>query len=168
MRHTITATLIAVMLIVLLAIVVSGQGIWSEEKNLRVENLETWRTLDASGSTTIDDLTAIAAEAGDLTVTGAASLEPTTAISVTNGVTLTLSASFQPLTSAGTVTHTLAAPTTAGQIVTLINTSNTTINLADSGTARLSAAWAAGQYDTLTLIAPPDLAAWVEVARSNN
>ena len=162
-KHAAPAILIAALLLVTFAAVVSGQTIWESIRNLRVDNLETLRSFDAAGTATIDDLTA-----ADVSVTGWASLTPATAISVTNGATITLAAGFQPLQSAGTVTPVLAAPTAAGQVAILYNTSNTTINVADSGTVRLSAAWAAGQYDSLTLIAAPDLAAWVEIARSNN
>jgi hypothetical protein len=55
---------------------------------------------------------------------------------------------------------------TAGTIVRLVNTSNTTINMADSDNVKLSAAWAAGQYDTLTLAS--DGTYLLEMARSNN
>lgn len=167
-RRTAPAILIALILLVALAATVAGQTIWETARNLRVTNLETLTSLDSAGIATFDTLTAVTAEATDINITGAASLEPATAISVTNGATLTLASGYQPLTSAGTVTMTLAAPTVAGQIVILANTSNTTINMADSGTVRLSAAWAAGQHDTLTLIGASDLAAWAEVARSNN
>jgi hypothetical protein len=94
-------------------------------------------------------------------------LQARTAISVTNGGIITATGSYQRLTSAGTVTPTVStASRTAGDLLVLVNTSATTINIADSGTAKLSAAAALGQYDTLTLRF--DGTNWVEVARSNN
>ncbi len=186
-RRTITATTVAILLILLLAVAVNAQGIWETARNLRVNNLESLVTFRSTGSAvinaatidtgTVTDLTSSLITVDSLMATSAAmdtvvmvetTIQPGTTITATDAATITLSAAFQPLVAAGTVTPVLAAPSTAGQRVTLINTSAQTINLADSGTARLSAAWAAGQYDTLTLMAPPDLAAWVEVARSNN
>jgi len=92
---------------------------------------------------------------------------PNAAISVTNGAAFTPTGTFQPLTSFGTVTPTITeTDADAGDILVLMVTSATTINIADTGTTKLSAAWAGGQYDTLTLMAEGDN--WVEIARSNN
>jgi hypothetical protein len=90
---------------------------------------------------------------------------PRTAISVTAGSLITPTGTYQRLSSAGTVTPTMGTAT-AGDLVTLINTTATTINLADSGIAKLSAAWAGGQYDTLTLRF--DGTNWLELSRSDN
>ena len=108
----------------------------------------------------------------DLTVTddtrlgGLFSIAAEVAISVTNGGAFTPTGTYQPLTSGGTVTPTITAGAQTGRLVTLINTSATTINLADSGTLKLSAAAALGQYDVLQLIS--DGTNWIELGRSNN
>jgi hypothetical protein len=88
----------------------------------------------------------------------------TATLSVTNGLTITAN-SYQPLSSAGTVTITLAAKD-AGDIVVLENTTNTTINMTDAGNRKLTAAWAGGQFDSIVLIF--DGTNWIELARANN
>ena len=101
-------------------------------------------------------------------------LDASTVISPTNGGIITPTATLQPLSSAGTVTPTLAITNTASALYTnntlliLYNTSATTINLADSGNVNLSAAWAAAQYDTLTLRFDSTARQWIELARSDN
>lgn len=87
------------------------------------------------------------------------------ALTVTNGGTITALGTYQPLTSSGTVTATLAAGA-AGRVLVLINTANTTINIQDTGIQKLSAAAALGQYDSLVLWS--DGTNWIEIARSNN
>lgn len=95
-----------------------------------------------------------------------------TPIAVTNGAVITPTGTYQPLTSSGEVTATLTTSVsyvTAGDLLVLLNASptvTTTINIADSGTAMLSAAAALGQYDSLTLWF--DGTNWVELSRSNN
>lgn len=90
-------------------------------------------------------------------------LYPGTELTVTTA-TYTPTVTYWPIKSAAEVTLTLGAGTT-GQLLIVENVGGETINLADTGTARLSAAWAAGQYDTLSLLY---YGAWTEVARSNN
>ncbi len=54
-----------------------------------------------------------------------------------------------------------------GQEVTIINVSSNTVNFADtSGVSEIAAAFAAGQYDVITMRYISDR--WVEVSRSNN
>jgi len=95
-------------------------------------------------------------------------LTPSTAITVTNGTAITPLGAYQPLNGSGTITAATVATTsaTAGDVVALTNQTNTTINIADSGNVKLSAAAAIGQYDTLTLLFNGTY--WLEVARSNN
>lgn len=90
-------------------------------------------------------------------------LYPGTELTVTTG-TYTPTVTLWPVKSAAAVTLTLGAGT-AGQLLIVENVGGETVNLADTGTARLSAAWAGGQYDTLTLLYN---GAWTEIARSNN
>lgn len=97
---------------------------------------------------------------------------PASAISVTNGVPITATATYQPLQSAGTVTTTVsitnasAAAFTAGTRLVLINTSNTSIVIQDTGTTVLSGDITLGQYDTLELWF--DGSRWVQISTSNN
>ena len=90
-----------------------------------------------------------------------------TVISPTDGAVITPTCTYQRLSSAGEVTPTITTTgITTGTLLVLINTTNTTINLADTGTAKLSAAWAGGQYDALVLWF--DGTNWIEISRSDN
>jgi len=89
-----------------------------------------------------------------------------TALTVTDGTAFTPTGTYQPISAAGEVTPTITAGFTAGDLLVLINTSAQTINIADSGTAKLTAAFAMGQYDSLTLWS--DGTNWIEVSRANN
>ena len=104
---------------------------------------------------------------GDLIVADDLRITAQTVISPTDGGVITPTGTYQPLSSAGTVTPTIATgAATAGDTLMLVNTTATTINIADSGTAKLSAAAALGQYDTLTLLF--DGTNWLELDRSDN
>jgi len=95
-----------------------------------------------------------------------------TPIAVTDGAVITPTGTYQPLTSAGSVTATLTTSSdfvTAGDVLVLINANSTvtsTVNIVDSGTAMLTAAAALGQYDSLTLWF--DGTNWIELSRANN
>jgi hypothetical protein len=102
---------------------------------------------------------------GDVVVADDLRITPQTSITVTNGAAFTATGTYQGIIAAGEVTPTITAGT-AGDLLVLINTGTQTINIADTGTQMLSAAWAAGQYDTLTLIC--DGTNWLEVSRSGN
>jgi hypothetical protein len=127
-------------------------------------------TVSATGDAMVaDDLvvTDDASVGGDLTISGDMNLAAQTVISPTDGGVITPTGSYQRLSSAGTVTPTIATgAAAAGDVVVMVNTTATTINLADSGTAKLSAAAALGQYDTLTLLF--DGTNWIELSRSDN
>lgn len=88
-----------------------------------------------------------------------------TNLTVTNGAVFTPTGTLQGLTSAGSVTPTIAIPST-GKTLVLVNLGSNTINLADTGTLKLSAAFAMGTGDTLTLIS--DGTNLYELARSDN
>ena len=111
----------------------------------------------SAGGLTLSDGDAVIAD--DLRVTAQ------TGITVTNGAAFTPTGTYQPIQAASEVTPTIGVGT-AGDLVVLINTGTQTVNLADTGTAKLSAAWAAGQYDSLILWC--DGTNWVEISRSNN
>lgn len=93
-------------------------------------------------------------------------IDASTVISPTDGGIITPTGTFQLLSSAGTVTPTIAVNADAGTLLILTNTTDTTINIADSGTTMLSAAAALGQYDTLVLIS--DGTNWLELAVTDN
>lgn len=105
--------------------------------------------------------------AGGVNIYKSLTLHPGATISVTNGVPITPTASYQPLTSAGAVGTTLAASGfVTGTIVTLENTVNQTITITDTATTMLSGNIALGQYDTL--VVQWDGTNWVQLATSNN
>lgn len=95
-------------------------------------------------------------------------LTPSTAITVVNGTVITPLGGYQPMNGSGTITAATVATASAaiGDVVILVNRTATTINIADSGKVKLSAAAAIGQYDTLTLLYTYPY--WLEIARSNN
>jgi len=94
-------------------------------------------------------------------------LTAATAITVTNGATFTPTATYQGIQAASEVTPVVSTSGyTAGDVLVLINVGSETINLADSGTAKLSTDWAAGQDDVLALWF--DGTNWVETSSSNN
>jgi hypothetical protein len=90
-----------------------------------------------------------------------------TALTVTDGAAFSPVNTYCQITAAGTVTPTISTTGyTAGDVFWLVNSGSNTINLADSGTAKLSAAWAAGQYDVL--VVQFDGTNWIEISRSDN
>jgi hypothetical protein len=122
-------------------------------------------TVSTGGATVTDGGLTLSDD--DLVVADDLRVSAQTAITVTDGGVLTATGTYQPIQAAGEVTPTLETSTaSAGDVLTIINTSNQTINLADSGTAKLSAAFAMGQYDSLALWF--DGTNWIEISRSNN
>ena len=103
---------------------------------------------------------------GEFLIGTIANFAKASAATVTDGAAFTPTHTYQQITAAGEVTPTVTAGATAGDLLCLINSGSNTINLADSGTAVLSAAWAAGQYDVLCLIS--DGTNWIEISRSDN
>jgi hypothetical protein len=113
--------------------------------------------------------TALTLADGSLVVPDFVRLSAQTAISVTNGAVFTPTGSYQPLTSAGTVTPTLSSSTStyaAGHLLFLENQSNTSIVMVDTGNIVMAGNLTLGQRDTLTLLF--DGTRWVERARTNN
>jgi len=103
--------------------------------------------------------------AGGLTHHSGLSLAPQGTISVTEGLTLTLAGTSQPLESAGDAAFHLPS-CSPGDLLLLVNTASHTLTLSDSGQVRLAGDWVAGQHDSLTLWC--DGTNWVEVSRSDN
>lgn len=102
----------------------------------------------------------------DLTASGDLRMTKQTALTVTNGGTITPTGSYQPLTAAGAVGTDAIATGTAGDLLVLVNAGSNTITLTDTGTLKLSGDAALGQYDSITLIA--DGTNWIEVAQADN
>jgi hypothetical protein len=93
-------------------------------------------------------------------------LTPGTSITVTTDSLITPLGSYQPLTSGGTVQTASIAAGTAGDLLTLVNTTNTSIVFTDTGTLKLAGNRTLGQFDSLTLIS--DGTNWVERSFANN
>ena len=111
-----------------------------------------------AGGVTLSDSDLVVAD--DLRITAQ------TAITVTDGAAFTPTGTYQGIQAAGEVTPTITAGAPAGDLAVLINTSAQTINLADSGTLKLTAAYAMGQYDALVLWS--EGTNWIEISRANN
>jgi len=97
--------------------------------------------------------------ADDLRITGQ------TAITVTDSTAFTATGTYQAIQAAGNVTPTITAGS-AGDLLVLINTSNTTIKIQDTGTQMLTGDISLGQYDSLVLWS--DGTNWIQVATANN
>ena len=102
---------------------------------------------------------------GDITGQDGLFLIPGTAISVTDGGTITPTTAVQELTAAGNVGAALAA-CADGQVQTLVNLSNVTVTITDTGGIKLAGNAALGQYDSLTVIGSG--VTCIELARANN
>lgn len=121
-------------------------------------------TLNVDGTAT---LSADATVAEGLTVGDGLAVSAQTAISVTNNATITPTGTYQPLESADTVTASLAASGyAAGTLLTLINTSNTTIVFTDTGTLKASGNVSLGQYDAALFWF--DGTNWIQIGESDN
>lgn len=90
---------------------------------------------------------------------------PPDALTVTDGATITPTASIMELTAAGAVGAELVAAGD-GQLLILVNTSANTITISDTATIESTGDIALGQYDTLTLVGMG--VKWYEIAASNN
>ena len=177
-RYIVGATAIAAVLFVLLFSPLSAQVKqpfeWVFAKRLTVNTIA-----DIGGDTTIGGaLTGAAANfTGNMTTDGTFAADgtisgqddfyliPGTSITVTDGGTITPTTAVQELTAAGNVGAGLAA-CGDGQVLHLVNLSNVTITITDTGTTRLATNAALGQYDTLTVIG--NGVACIEAARANN
>lgn len=170
--RTATAALVAVLLSAALAATLNAQGIKQQFEHVvaRALTVQGAATLNAD-LTVADDLTvgdAVTATSLDAAtvIADVARLTPATAISVTQGLTITAAGSYQPLESAGNVSTGAITAGAAGDVLILANQANTTITISDTGTLKLSGNLALGQYDSVTLIS--DGANWIQAATSNN
>lgn len=123
--------------------------------------------LVSGGSNLVGNVTTDGTFAADGTITGQAGLTmiPGAAISVTNGGIITPTTAIQELTAAGNVGAELAT-CGDGQMLTLINLSNVTITITDTGSVKLAGNAALGQYDSLTVVGSG--VTCIETARANN
>ena len=150
-RHT--RALLTFLLLLLLCVSLSGCAVG----DTNLTNLVLSGDLTVGDDATVTD---------DLTVTGdqIAStwmrLTPQTAISVTMNGYITPTGTLQRLESAGNVGTSKLAVSTAGDILYLQNTSNTTITISDTGVLKLSSNLALGQYDGVILYC--DGTNWIE------
>lgn len=125
----------------------------------------------ASGGLTLADaLTVTSGGAslsdGDLVVADDVRVTAQISLTVTDATAFTPTGTYQNITAAGEVTPTITAGATAGDLLVLINTSAQVVNIADSGTAKLTAAAALNQFDVLVLWS--DGTNWIEVSRADN
>ena len=143
---------------------VGGSGCEWEMQSGATLDIQSGVTASISDLTVSDDLivTDDASVGGDLTASGDVRLAAQTAISVTNGATVTPTGVYQRIEAAGNVGTASIAAGTAGDLLILVNTANVTITFTDTGTLKLSGNAALGQYDTLMLLA--DGTNWIQVA----
>lgn len=104
---------------------------------------------------------------GNLTIADNLIVTAQTAISPTDGGIITATGTYQPLSSAGSVTVTIAtAGVTTGTHLILENTTATSILILNTGTAKLAGDATLGQYDSIHLRF--DGTNWIEISRSDN
>lgn len=186
MRKALGVGLVASLMLASLLVLVGFQGQrnfgWIVASKLTVQNDSTFNDSITVGDdlTTTDDVTVgddltvtdAASVGGDLTVTAGAvvgtdfNLAEQTAITVTQSGTLTPTGSYQPITAAGDLSFSAIAAGSAGDVLTVINESNTTITITDTGTTMLSGNAALGQYDSIMMLF--DGTNWIEVAQTDN
>jgi hypothetical protein len=150
---------------------------------LRVLNyIENQGALTQTGDATFGGAVAVtgatnftgnASFAGDATVTddlavgSSISAAKQTNITVTTNMTITVTGSFTGLTAAGSVaTAAISGCEANGHLTMFANMGSNTITITDTGNLKLSANWAAGQFDTLTTLG--DGSNCIEIARANN
>ncbi len=151
MRRTIFSGLIAATLLgVLLSLPVLAQ-------------ITNFDSIVASGDiTATDDITV----GDDLSVGGWINGNAAPALTITAGGTITPTGTYQRITAAAARGTSSVVGHAAGRILVLVNVGSNTITLTDTGTLKLSANAALGQYDTITL--QSDGTNWIELAKANN
>jgi hypothetical protein len=89
-----------------------------------------------------------------------------TAQTITAGGTITPTGMYHQITAAAARGTSSISGKSAGRLLVLINVGSNTITLTDTGTLKLSANAALGQYDSISLIS--DGTNWIELAKANN
>jgi hypothetical protein len=129
--------------------------VWAQTPITRIRNAII-TTLSVPGSATINETV----------LSGVTNLAAPATIAVTMNATITPLGSYQPLSSAGTVNTASITVGAAGDVLTMVNTTNTSIVFTDTGTLHLSGNLTLGQYDTVTLVS--DGTNWNQISTSNN
>ena len=144
----------------------STTGAISTDSNLTVGgNATVTGTSNLVGNTTVAGT--FAANGTSLTVAKPLWMSRQTSIAVTEGSIITPTGTFQELTAAGAVTGALSAPTAAGQLLILFNSTSNNITLSDGSGQAFAGDIVLGLNDRATLIST-QAGSWVELARSNN
>lgn len=141
---------------------------WIQARRLSVETTAAiGGNLTAAAANFTGNVTTDGTFSADGTISGQGGLNliPGTAITVTDGSTITPTTAIQELTAAGNVGAALAA-CGDGQVQTFVNLSNVTITITDTGTIHLAGNAALGQYDSLTVVGSG--VRCIEIARANN
>ena len=173
MRKLLTAFLVAAILVGAFALAVDAQTTYQRFENLWAKTIRTTGAATIGGALTgaaanfTGNVTTDGTFSAGGTISGQAglSLIPGTAISVTDGSTITPTTAIQELTAAGNVGAALAA-CGDGQVQTFVNLSNVTITITDTGMIHLAGNAALGQYDSLTVVGSG--VRCIEIARANN
>ena len=184
MRKSMTPVIVAVVLVLALFVGVNAQAVatnfnWVVTKLLTVTDTATFTSgVNVAGAlsaaaTTVDTL--IVEGNGDvvgnfevadhLLTQAELYMIPPAALTVTNGGTITPTASVMELTAAGAVGAELINAAD-GQLLILINTSANTITISETAAAVMAGNFAMGQGDSLTLMG--NGVVWYELSRSNN
>ncbi len=103
---------------------------------------------------------------GNLQAAGFLRAAANTAISVTQGMTITPTGTFQALTAADDVSTGAIAAGAPGDLLILFNEADLTITISDTGTLKLSGNAVLAQYDSITLISTGT--DWIELAQADN
>ena len=184
MRKSMTPVIVAFVLVLALFVGVNAQAVainfnWVVTKLLTVTDTATFTSgVNVAGAlsaaaTTVDTL--IVEGNGDvvgnfevadhLLTQAELYMIPPAALTVTNGGTITPTASVMELTAAGAVGAELINAAD-GQLLILINTSANTITISETAAAVMAGNFAMGQGDSLTLMG--NGVVWYELSRSNN
>lgn len=142
---------------------------WVITSRLTVQNATELRgTVTVGGAMDIAEVNVTGGATADTLTTGELALTPGAAISVTTNGAITPTASLQALESAGTVATAglVTVTATAGDLLTLWNTTDTAITISDTAPLLLAGNAVLGQYDTLQLFF--DGTSWIELSRSDN
>jgi hypothetical protein len=125
---------------------------------------------DSSGSVRINDNALITGTLGvssRLTLGTWGTFSAASTFTALDGLPITATGSYQPLTAAGAVTPTIETTgMTAGSVLWLVNTAAQDILIQDTGNQVLAGDATLNQYDSLLLLF--DGTRWIELSRSNN
>ena len=185
MRKAATPIIVACVLILSLVVGANAQAVatnfnWVVTKLLTVTDAAQFTssvsladTLTVSGASSLAAVNATGniSTDGNLTVagtyagTGATYFVPPTALTVTDGSTITVTGTVLELTSAGAVGADLPAATD-GRLLILVNVGSNNIVISDTATIESAGDITLGATDSLTLIGSG--IKWYELAASNN